>query len=172
MTDIRQTLEENGISLEQFIERVCENAAGNPLMSDCVSYAVALSEFFESEGVYCVFLPTEEKAVGSMHATVSIDGDLYDARGNISRGRLHNEQSKILMSDFGDWYNKNTIRESPIVHVDEEARLLSPEEAKNLSNFDGSIYNAVLDYCHSEEKKINGSGELSDSASESRGPDF
>lgn len=87
--DIERTI--TGVALDE----ICD-----PREGDCESVAVALHRVFDADAFVCLYDPGYgDRAI---HATVRIDGTLYDGEGATTEEALLDHLSILKPRDFGD----------------------------------------------------------------------
>lgn len=107
------------------LDEVCE-----PTQGDCESVAVALARTFDADAFVCVYEPGETRY--ATHATVEIDGQLYDGTGATSRDALVDFLTGFRPADFAgvDSHAEmlDTFREEQVATLPVDESILSFDE--------------------------------------------
>lgn len=130
-------------NLNDTIKDIFENPTGNPLQGDCITYATALTEYYNGQGVFCVYVPSRDK-YRSIHAAATINDNYYDVRGKISENDLIGEQMMVMRRQHKKYIADNGINESLVQHLKSESEIISPEEAREFNIFKEDLYSLIL----------------------------
>ena len=134
-------------NLNDTIKHMFKNPTGNPLQGDCITYATALTEYYNGQGVFCVYVPDRDE-YRSIHAAAVINNDFYDIRGKITKNDLIGEQMMVMRRQHKKYISDNGINESLVQHLKSESEIISPEKAREFNIFKEDLYNLIL-------KKLN-----------------
>lgn len=157
-------------SIEDFVERISVNAEGNPLLGDCLTYACVFSSIFKGD-IFVIYVPDKETAENPMHAATRIGSYYYDARGQVSQEQLINDQVTVIESDFDSYVDTHNINNT-FTHVKSNSEHITVKNARQIPDFNQSLYKQVLGMAVSEIRRIeNGTG-LSADITTRRGSDF
>ena len=109
--------------IERIIEDVNFEDFCNPRQGDCQPVALALAKVFDADFIVSVYEPGENKY--ATHATVQINGCLYDGNGKTSREILIDFVDDIKMKNFPSDVN---TRDEKIDYIENELIIKMPVE--------------------------------------------
>lgn len=148
-------ISESSVTIEDFIKVVATNAPGNPIMGECLTYAVAFNDIFDGNGVFCIYVPDMESAESPMHTTVVIGDDHYDGRGKTSRNRILQEQYDVMRSDYKKYINQNQINNSLYQHLENNTEIIDSKSAKSKPIFSPDKYKQIVKYANDQLNNLD-----------------
>lgn len=130
-------------NLNSTIRNIFKNPKGDPLHGDCITYATALTEYYNGQGVFCVYVPSHDE-YRSIHAAAVINNNYYDVRGKITKNDLIGEQMMVMRRQHKKYITDNGINESLVQHLKSESEIITSEEAREFNIFKEDLYNEIL----------------------------
>jgi hypothetical protein len=134
------------MNIDKIIRRSNLNELCNVKSGDCESVAVALSRVFEVDSFVCVYEPSEKRKAS--HATVRINGNLYDGSGRLSYDK------EALIDYLGLWKVRDVDsvdnREDLYDFFKEECLFEIQPDKSNL-NYDEKLVNSLVERLESEK---------------------